>query len=96
MIDQLNNKTQNNFIWNGSNSKIKNLSITGKYENGWLKNVNVAAKISSLHRSWIKRLFDQNFNDWKTLPLHIIHKSLLTYKQIKNEQRTFQTTMDKP
>ena len=34
MIDQLNNKTQNNFIWNGSNSKIINLSITGKYENG--------------------------------------------------------------
>ena len=75
IIDQL-NKTQNNFIWNGLNPKIKNSTINNNYENGGLKNVNIAAKISSLQSSWIKKLFDENFHDWKILPLHIIHKSL--------------------
>ena len=75
IIDQL-NKTQKNFIWNGLNPKIKNLTINNNYENGGLKNVNTAAKISSLQSSWIKELFDENFHDWKIIPLHIIHKSL--------------------
>ena len=63
IIDQL-NKTQKNFIWNALNLKIKNLTINNNYENGGLKNVNIAAKISSLQSSWIKRLFDENFYDW--------------------------------
>ena len=75
MIDQL-NKTQENFIWNGLNPKIKTSTFNNNYENDRLKNVNIAAKISSLQSSWIKRLFDENFHDWKILPLHIIHKSL--------------------
>ena len=73
IIDQL-NKTQANFIWNGLNPKIKNSTINNNYENGELKNVNIAAKISSLQSSWIKRLFDKTFHDWKILPLHFIHK----------------------
>ena len=60
IIDQLNNK-QKNFIWNGLNPKIKNSTINNNYENGGLKNVNIAAKISSLQSSWIKKLFDENF-----------------------------------
>ena len=74
ITDQL-DKTQNNFIWNGLNPKIKK-STYNNYKNGGLKNVNIAAKISSLQSSWIKRLFDENFHDWKILPHHIIHKSL--------------------
>ena len=51
IINQL-NKTQKNFIWNGLYSKIKNSStINNSYENGGLKNVNIAAKISSLQSS---------------------------------------------
>ena len=72
IIDQL-NKTQENFIWNGLNPKIKNSTINNNYENGGLKNVIIAAKISSLQSSWIKILFDENFNDCKILPLYIIH-----------------------
>ena len=75
IIDQL-NKTQKNFIWNGLNPKIKNSTIDNTNENGGLKNVNIAAKISSFQSSWIKKLFDENFHDWKIIPLHIIHKSL--------------------
>ena len=43
IIDQL-NKTQKNFIWSGLNPKIKNSTINDNYENGRLKNVNIAAK----------------------------------------------------
>ena len=68
-------ETQKNFIWNRLNLKIKNSTINNNYENGGL-NVNIAAKISSLQSSWIKRLFDENCHDCKILPLHIIHKSL--------------------
>ena len=75
IIDQL-NKTQKNFIWNGLNPKIKNSTINNNYENSGLKNVNIAAKISSLQSSWIKKLFNGNFHDLKIIPLHIIHKSL--------------------
>ena len=75
IIDQL-NKTQKNFIWNGLNPKIKNSTVNNNYENGGIKNVNIATKISSLQSSWIKKLFYENFHDWKIIPLHIIHKSL--------------------
>ena len=86
IIDQL-NKTQKNFISNKLNPKTKNSTINNNYENEGLKDINIAAKTSSLQSSWIKRLFDGTFHDWKILPLHIIHKSLeksshfiLTYK----------------
>ena len=75
IIDQL-NKIRKNFIWNGLNPKIKNSAINNNYENGGLKNVNIDVKISSLQSSWIKILSDENFHDWKILPLHIIHISL--------------------
>ena len=75
IIDRL-NKTQKNFISNGFNPKIKNSTINNNYENGGLKNVNIATKINSLQISWIKKLFDEYFHDWKIIPLHIIHKSL--------------------
>ena len=70
-------KTLKNFIWNGLNPKIKNWTINNNnYENGGLKNINIVVKISSLQSSWIKRLFNENFHDWKILPLYIIHNSL--------------------
>ena len=76
IIKQL-SKTLKNFIWNGLNPKIKNWTINNNnYENGGLKNINIVVKISSLQSSWIKRLFNENFHDWKILPLHIAHKSL--------------------
>ena len=75
IINQV-NETQKNFIQNGLNCKIENLTINNNYENGGLKNVNNTAKISSLQGSWIKGLFDKNFHDWEILSLRIIHKSL--------------------
>ena len=50
ILDQL-NKTQKNFIWKGLNPKIKNSTINNNYQNDGLKNVDTAAKISSLQSS---------------------------------------------
>ena len=69
-------KTQKHFMCNGLNSKVNNSTINNNYKNGGLRNVNIAAKISSLQSSWIKKLFNENFHDWKIVPLHVIHKSL--------------------
>ena len=45
---------------------MENSTIVNNYKNSGLKNDNIAAKISSLQRSWVKRLFE----------FHIIQKSL--------------------
>ena len=70
------NITQKNFIWNGLNPKTLKATINNNYESGGLKKVNIAAKISSLQISSIKRLLDGNFHYWEILPPHIIHKLL--------------------
>ena len=74
-------KAKSNFIWNRLNHKIKN-STNNNCENGGLKSVDIAAKISSLQSSWIKRLFDENFHHWEILALHIIHNNSLGKKFI--------------
>ena len=77
-IDEL-NKIQKNFIWNGRKPKIKSTTFNSNFECGGLKSLNISAKINSLQCSWIKRLFDKNFHDWKIVPLFIIEKYLGKY-----------------
>ena len=69
-------KIQKNFIWSNSKPKIKNLTLSSSYQDGGLKNVNIKAKIISLHCSWIKTLFDNNTHNWKIIPLGFINKYL--------------------
>ena len=56
--------------------KINNCTLSGSYLDGSLKDVNIKAKIISLQRSWIKRLFDNNSHNWKIIPLGFINKYL--------------------
>ena len=58
------------FIWNGKKAKIKHSSLTEKYRDGGLKDVDVDAKILSLKISWIRKLKDSNFHPWKVLVNH--------------------------
>ena len=54
---------------------MKNLIINNNYINGELKfTLIVMPKKNSLQSFWIKRLFDDNFHDYKILPFQIIHK----------------------
>ena len=68
-IDQL-NKIQKNFIWNWLNPKIKNSTVNNDYENAGFKNVNIAAKTSSLQCSWIKDYSMENSMTGKSF--HVI------------------------
>ena len=64
------------FIWKGKTPNIKISTLCNDYDNGGLKNVDVFSKIVSLQCSWIKRLFDNNFHQWKVIPLYLIRRYL--------------------
>ena len=64
------------FIWKGKNPKIKNSTLCNDYEYGGLKNVDIFSKVVSLQCTWIKRLFDNNFHQWKLIPVYVFRKYL--------------------
>ena len=46
-----------------------NSTLCNGYENGGLKNVDLRNKITSIQCSWVKRFFEDDFHDWKVIPL---------------------------
>ena len=82
---------QKDFIWNGKKPKIKHTTLINDYEEGGLKDIDIESKFSSLHMSWIRRLFDKNFHPWKNIPLKLFNNTF--------EQEIFypnvQITLDK-
>ena len=51
-------------VWTlGNNSEI-----------GGLKHVDILSKIISLQCSWLWKLCDENFHEWKTIPSYLINK----------------------
>ena len=69
-------KIQKNFIWQGKKAKIKHSTLCNGYENGGLKNVGLRNKVTSIQCSWVKRLFEDGFHDWKVILLLLIDKHL--------------------
>ena len=57
------------------NQKLKNETISSDFRYGGLKNVDINKKIARLQCSWIKRLYDDSFHEWKLIPLKRIKKS---------------------
>ena len=55
--------------------KIKNETISSDFKDGGLENVDINKKVASLQWSWIKRLYDVSFHEWKLIPLKLIKKS---------------------
>ena len=76
LVIELLKRIQKEFLWKRKIPKIKNTTLCNDFENGGLKNVDIISKIISLQCSWIKRLFDKNFHQWKIIPLHLIRKYL--------------------
>ena len=68
IINEL-NKIEKEFIWNGSNPKIKHSTLCNKYENGGLKNLNILSKVISLPSSRVKRLYNNSSHPWKIMLL---------------------------
>ena len=62
---------QKEFLWCKKRPKIKHTTLMGDYSQGGLKSIDIKSKISSLHLSWIKRLFNENFHPWKNIPIKL-------------------------
>ena len=72
---------QKNYLWNRSTPKIKHNTLCNCFATGGLTNVDINTKIASLRYSWIKRLYDKSFHEWKLIPLHLINRTItLTFK----------------
>ena len=67
-------KTQRKFISKGKNPKIENNTLCNDYENGGLKNVDIFSKVVVLQCSWIKKLFNNNFHQWKVILIYLIRQ----------------------
>ena len=74
-ITQL-NKIHKEFIWNHKRPKIKEKTLINNFDKGGLKDADIPSKIASLQCSWVKRLFDRNFHEWKIIPLFLFEKYL--------------------
>ena len=57
-------------------AKIKRSTLCNGYKMGGIKNVDLRNKAISMQCSWVKRLFEDDFHDWKILPLFLIDKHL--------------------
>ena len=73
LIEEL-QKILKTFIWHSSRPQISHKSLYNNFENGRLKNVAVSSKIISLQCSWLRKLCDENFHEWKIIPSHLISK----------------------
>ena len=55
---------------------IKHETLCNDYKVGGLKNVDIPNKIMALQWSWIRRLYDDSFNEWKLIPLYLFKNHL--------------------
>ena len=76
LIIQELNKIQKEFIWKTRNRKTKHDTLCKNYENGSLRNVDIMYKVVSLQCLQIKRLYGNNWHNWKIIPLHMITQKL--------------------
>ena len=64
-------KIQKAFLWKNSSPKVKHETLYNDYKSGGLKNINILNKIISLQYSWIRRLYDNSFHEWKLISLFL-------------------------
>ena len=57
-------------------SRLKNShnTLSSNFENGRLKHVGISLKNISLQCSWLRKLCDENFHEWKIIPSQLINK----------------------
>ena len=56
--------------------KNEHTTLCCDYADGGLKSVDIFSKIVSLQCSLVRRLFDNNFHQWKAIPLYLVQKYL--------------------
>ena len=71
IIDKI-KQIQKDFLWSSEKPKVKHETICNAFRNGGLKNMDVNDKIKRLKCSWIRRLYDDKFHEWKLIPQYLI------------------------
>ena len=79
-------RIQKTFLW-PSKPKIKNETLCSDFKHAGLKNINIQKKIIRLKCSWMRRLYDDSFHEWKVIPMklkknpldHILSFTLIFY-----------------
>ena len=69
-------RIQKAFICNNLTPKIKHETLCNTFEEGGLKNVDIDWKIATLQCSWVNRLYDDKFHEWKLTPFHLIKSTI--------------------
>ena len=54
------------FLWKGTDKVTLRLSTINEYENGGLKMIDLESMIKSLQLAWLKRIFGENDDAWKS------------------------------
>ena len=64
------------FLWRNKPAKIKHDKLCNNFTEAGVKSTDIKHKISALKCSWIQRLYNKNFHEWKLIPLrHIFVKN---------------------
>ncbi len=72
------NKMIFKFIW-GNTERIQRRVLINTYENGGLKMTDLESHFMALKASWISRIYDNSYSQWKCLPQHFIETVTKTY-----------------
>ena len=56
--------------------KVKHETICKDFQFGGSKNADIKSEIISLQCSWVKKLYDESFHEWKIIPLNLIKNTL--------------------
>ena len=67
---------QKHFLWNQSTPKIKQSTLCNSFATGGLTNVDINTKIAGIQCPWVKRLYEDNFHEWKLIPLHLANAAI--------------------
>ena len=67
-------KIQISIIWHDSSPKINHETLRTKLKAGNLESVDISFEFVSLQCSWVKKLYDVCFHEWKIIHLHLLNK----------------------
>ena len=68
-------KIQKSFLRKHSSPMIKHDTLCNNYKGRGLKNIDIINKVLSRQSSWIRRIYDNLFHEWKLIPLFLIKRS---------------------
>ena len=67
-------------MWKSATPKTMHETLCNDYKAGGLKRrVIILNKIIALHCSWVRKLYDNYFYEWKLIPFYLIKKSFDSY-----------------